>query len=249
MTSVLYIFWIRQLKRHFRVKARIVGTLGQPLLLLVALGFGLGPTVERAQNIDFLQYLVPGVVTLSVLFTGMMAGMGLIWDRRFGFLKETMVAPIPRWWILTGKALGGATVAMAQGFIVFGLSFLFGFRLESFAWLPVAFILLFLIALLFTAFGLAVAANLEDMQSFPVIINFVIFPIFFLSGAVFPLNDIPQWLSVVTRFNPLTYGVDGLRATMINQQTFSLLTDFAILVPLTLLVIALGTYFFQRIRI
>src|SRR5581483_2869000 len=156
----------------------------------------------------------------------------MIWDRQFGFLKETMVAPVSRFNIMLGRVLGGATVAAFQGLIVFVLSFFAGFRLHlsnPVWWCFVALIFMFLIALLFTTLGTAIAAMLTDFQGFQLIMGFVVMPVYFLSGAIFPLTNLPKVMEIITRIDPLTYGVDGLRGALIATQHFSLYTDFLVL--------------------
>jgi ABC-2 type transport system permease protein len=148
---------------------------------------------------------------MSILFTAMFNGIEVIWDRQFGFLKETLVAPVSRYKIMIGRTLGGATVASFQGIIVFLISMAIGFRPTSILMVLVAFIFMFLIAILFTALGTAIASKMEDMQAFQLIMNFVIMPVFFLSGALFPLEGLGKGITYVTNFNPLTYGVDAIR--------------------------------------
>lgn len=246
--SVIYILWLRQLKRYSRSRARIVGSLGQPLLFLVALGFGLGPIYKQAGGGNYVQFLVPGVIAMSILFTAMFAGVEVIWERQFGFLKETMVAPVSRFDIMIGRTLGGATVAMLQGIIVFAITLFVGFRPESFLGLLLGLIFMVLIGVLFTALGTAIASKLQDMQGFQLIMNFLIMPIFFLSGALFPLEGLPNALSVVTRINPLAYGVDGLRGALINQAHFGIGLDLMVLGVITAVVLWIGTYLFSKIE-
>lgn len=245
---VIYILWLRQIKRYVRSRARIFGSLGQPLLFLIALGFGLGPIYERAGGGNYIQFLVPGVIAMSILFTAMFTGIELIWDRQFGFLKETMVAPVSRFDIMIGRTLGGATVAMLQGIIVFVITLFFGFRPESVLGLLLALIFMILIGILFTALGTAIASKLTDMQGFQLIMNFLIMPIFFLSGALFPLPGLPPALTVVTRINPLAYGVDGLRGALINQAHFGIGLDLIVLGVITAVVLWIGTYLFSKIE-
>ena len=203
MNSVIYVMWIRQLKRYWRSKARMIGTLGQPILFLVALGFGLGAVFQEAGQGNYLQFLAPGIIAMSILFTAMFNGIEIIWDRQFGFLKETLVAPVPRYKIMIGKTLGGATVAFLQGTLVLIISLFLGFKITNLGALPLVFLFMFLIAILFTAFGTAVASQLKDMNAFPLIINFLIMPLFFLSGALFPIDNIPRFLDVIIKLNPL----------------------------------------------
>lgn len=248
MNSVIYVMWLRQLKRYWRSKARMIGTLGQPVLFLVALGFGLGAVFRQAGQGDYLEFLAPGIVAMSILFTAMFNGIEVIWDRQFGFLKETLVAPVPRLTIMIGRTLGGATVAFLQGILVLIISLMLGFHIEHLASIPIALGFMFLIAFLFTALGTAVASLLKDMNAFPLIINFVIMPLFFLSGALFPLHNLPSFLEIIIRVNPLSYGVDGVRGAL-TSSNFGLLTDFGVLAGWIIVVNLIGSYLFSRIEV
>ncbi|MEK6952971.1 MAG: ABC transporter permease [Nanoarchaeota archaeon] len=247
--KAVYIMWLRQLKRYWRSKGRMIGFLGQPILFLIALGFGFGPIYKAAGGGDYIQFIAPGIIAMTALFSGMFSGMEVVWDKQFGFLKETLVAPVSRVSIMVGKTLGGATVATIQGLLVFTVCLIIGFRPVSLVYLPLAFIFLFLIAFLFTALATAIASKLEDMQAFPVIMNFIIMPLFFLSGALFPLNNFPKPIFIVSKFNPLTYGVNGLRMTLTNGLGFGLLFDFLILLILSGLIVAIGSYLFSNVEV
>ncbi len=247
--STIYILWLRQLKRYFRSRARMIGSLGQPILFLVALGFGLGPIYEKAGGGNYISFLAPGIIGMSILFTAMFSGIEVIWDRQFGFLKETLVAPVSRFSIMFGRTLGGATVAMLQGCIVFLISFAIGFRPMSVATLPLAFVFMFLIAFLFTALGTAIASRLEDMQGFQLIMNFVIMPIFFLSGALFPLQGLSRTMSIIASLNPLSYDIDGLRGVFIGVSHFGMPLDLGVLSVITLAFLILGSFLFSKIQI
>ena len=246
--STIYILWLRQLKRYFRSKSRIVGSLGQPLLLLVALGFGMGPIFQKAGQGDYIQFLTPGIISMGIIFTALFSGIEIIWDRQFGFLKETLVAPTSRLEIMIGRTLGGATVASFQGVLILLLSFAIGFRPENIVILPLALLFIFLTALLFTALGTAIASVLEDMQGFQLIMNFLVMPLFFLSGALFPLNGLPKALSVVATINPLSYGVDGLRDTLTGASHFGLFIDILVLSIVTAIILAIGSFLFSKIE-
>ncbi len=226
-----------------------MGSLGQPLLFLLALGFGFGPIYQKAGGGDYLQFLAPGVISMGILFTAMFSGVEIIWDRQFGFLKETLVAPVSRFKIMIGRTLGGGTVAMLQGLIVFAISLIIGFRPVSLHLMLVSFVFMALIALLFTALGTAIASRLDDMQGFQLIMNFLVMPLFFLSGALFPLKGLPKALVLVATIDPLSYGVDGLRGTLVNGAHFGLLIDFFVLSAITLIVLAIGSYLFSKIQI
>src|SRR3989338_3976712 len=247
--GILYVMWLRQLKRYWRSKPRMIGMLGLPLLFLVALGFGFGPIYQKAGGGDYMQFLAPGVTAMTILFAAMFSDIEVIWDRQFGFLKETLVAPVSRLQIMLGRILGGATVAVIQGIIVLAISLLVGFRVSDLILLPLALFFMFLIALLFTALGTAIASMLEDMQAFPLIINFIIMPLFFLSGALFPIENIPRALEITLNLNPLTYGIDGLRASLNGASHFGLGLDLGVMVVVTLIISLIGTYSFERIEI
>ncbi len=243
------IMWLRQLKRYWRSKARMIGSLGQPILFLVALGFGFGPIYQKAGGGSYIQFLAPGIIAMSILFTAMFSGLEIIWDRQFGFLKETLVSPVSRINIMIGRTLGGATVAFLQGIVVLLLCFIIGFRISDFGLLPLGLLFMFLIALLFTALGTAIASKLEDMQAFPLFMNFIIMPIFFLSGALFPLNGLPSAITIISSFNPLSYGVDGLRTALGGSPHFGLGIDLLVVAFVTLVIGAIGSYLFSKIEI
>lgn len=249
MISTIYVMWLRQIKKYWRSKSRIIGALGQPLLFLVALGFGLGPIYEKAGGGNYVQFLAPGIIAMSILFTAMFSGIEIIWDRQFGFLKETLVAPVSRHAIFIGRTLGGATVAMLQGIIVLLMTLLVGYRPVSIIGLIASIIFMFFIAFMFTALGTAIAARMTDMQAFPLIINFVIMPLFFLSGALFPLDNVPSAIKIISTLNPLSYGVDGLRLTLTGISHLGMLADLGVLVGITIILSLIGTYLFSKIEV
>ena len=244
----IYILWKRQLIRYFRSKSRILGSLGQPVLFLVALGFGLGPIYQRAGGGNYINFLAPGVIAQGILFTAIFSGIELIWDRQFGFLKEVLVAPISRLDIMIGRTMGGATIAVLQGVAVFVLSFIIGFRPTSISGLGLALIIMFLIATLFTGLGTMIASTLQDMQGFQLIMNFLVMPLFFLSGALFPLDNLPGAINLIATINPLSYGVDGLRDSLIGSTHFGLGMDISVLLILSIIVLSLGSYLFSKIE-
>src|SRR5882724_2808552 len=241
--STVYILWLREMKRYVRSRAQIVASLGQPMLYLLALGFGLGPVFQRSGQGSYLQFVAPGVVGMSILFMSIFSGIGLLWDRQFGFLKETLVAPVPRLHVMMGKALGGATVAVIQGSIVFVVCLIAGFRPVSISALPIAFLFMALIAAMFTSLGTAIGSVVVDMQGFQLVMNFLVMPIFFLSGALFPLANLPKAMSIVTSLDPMAYGVDGLRGALIGISHFGMAADLAVICAVTALFLGLGTYF------
>jgi ABC-2 type transport system permease protein len=247
--QIIYILWLRQIKRYFRSRSRIMGSLGQPLLLLLALGYGFGPIYQKAGGGNYIQFLAPGIISMGILFTAVFSGIEIIWDKQFGFLKETLVAPVSRLKIMVGRTLGGGTVAILQGLIVLLISLIVGFRPENIYFLPLTLVFMALIALFFTALGTAIASVLEDMQGFQRIMNFLLMPLFFLSGALFPLQGLPKAVMAIASVNPLSYGVDGLRGTLIGGAHFGLLTDFSVLGLLTVIVLVIGSFLFSKIEI
>jgi ABC-2 type transport system permease protein len=247
--SAVYILWWRELRRYTRSRVQMLASLGQPTLYLIALGFGLGPTFEQAGKGSYLQFLAPGVVGMTILFVSIFSGVGLLFDRQFGFLKETLVAPVPRIQIMAGRTLGGATVATLQGTLMLIVCTIAGFRPHSLLSVPIAFLFMMLIAIVFCALGTAIGSALEDMQGFQLVMNFLVMPIFFMSGALFPLSNLPAALVVATRLDPLSYGIDGLRGTLIATSHFSVVTDLAVLSAIGAVFLAMGAHFFSRIQI
>ena len=247
--NVIYMLWLREVKRYMRSRPQIIASLGQPLLYLLVLGFGLGPVFQKAGQGSYLQFVAPGVIGMSVLFTSIFSGIGLLWDRQFGFLKETLVAPVPRLQIMVGRTLGGASVAMLQGLLILVVCVIAGFRPSSVAMLPIGLGVMALVAIVFAGLGTAIGSTLQNMQGFQLIMNFLVMPIFFLSGALFPLDGLPAALAVVTRLDPLTYGIDGLRATLIGTSHFSVVSDVGVLLVVASAFLMLGAYSFSRIQI
>lgn len=246
--SVIYILWLRELRRYVRSRAQIVASLGQPLMYLLALGFGLSPVFQKAGQGSYLQFVAPGVISMTVLFSSVFSGMGLLWDRQFGFLKETLVAPVPRFEIMLGRTLGAATVAVMQGLLVSIVCFIAGFRVSHWSMIPLALMFMGLIACVFSALGTAIGSALENMQGFQLIMNFLVMPMFFLSGALFPLTNLPKAMAIITSLDPLTYGVDGLRNSLAGLAHFSIATDAAVLLVVAFAFVSLGSYMFSKIQ-
>lgn len=227
----------------------MIGSLAQPILFLLALGYGFGSVFQKAGQGNYIDFLAPGIIGMGIIFTSIFSGMEIIWDRQFGFLKETLVAPVSRFNIMMGRTLGGATVATAQGFIIFLISLLAGFRPMNWFLVPPLILVMLLVALLFTALGTMIASLLDDMQGFQLIMNFLVMPLFFLSGALFPLDNLPKAIDIITHLDPLSYGVDAFRALLIGASHFGLSLDVLVLSGFTLLFLALGSYSFSKIQI
>ena len=247
--NVVYILWLRDLKKYLRSRAQIVASLGQPLMYLAVLGFGLGPVFRRAGQGSYLQFMAPGVIGMTVLFTAMFSGIAMLWDRQFGFLKETLVAPVPRVQIMIGKTLGGATVAILQGTLVFAVTLIAGFRPQSVVAVPIAFLIIALIAVVFSALATAIGSSLKEMAGFQMVMNFLVMPLWFLSGALYPLQGLPAALAVLTRVDPLTYGIDGVRGTMIGATHFGVSTDVGVLLGVGVVFVIAGAWRFSKLEI
>ncbi len=241
--------WLREMKRFLRSKSRVVGSLGQPLLFLLALGYGLGGIFQAAGQGNYIQFLAPGIIGMTIIFTSIFNGMQIIWDRQFGFLKETLVAPVSRVAIMFGRTLGGATVAALQGCLVLFVTFFIGFHPYSWALVPAAVLTMLFIGVLFSSLGLMVASLLRDMQGFQLIMNFLVMPLFFLSGAIFPLKGLPSVMMWIARADPLSYGIDALRGLLINSTAYGLPLDYAVLSLITVIFLGLGSYFFSKIEV
>jgi ABC-2 type transport system permease protein len=246
----IYYLWLRQIKKYWRSKPRLIGTLAQPIIFLLMFGYGFGGTFSAAGG-NYLDYLAPGIIGMSIIFTAIFTGLEVIWDRQFGFLKETLVAPMSRFDVMLGRTLGGATVATIQGMIVLTISLFFGFRPISWILVLYAIFIMFFISLIFSSFGTIIASFLEDMQAFTLILNFIVQPMFFLSGALFPLQGLPDWLSLISRIDPLTYGVDALRFLLsdIGYHDLGLGLDTIVLVVIALVLLWVGGYCFEKIQI
>jgi len=246
-TTAIYVLWLREMKRFLRAKSRVIGTLAIPLFFLAFLGLGFGNmNLPGMANVDYIYFLVPGIIGMTMLFTSMFAGISVLWDREFGFLKEIMVAPVNRISIVIGRIVGGATTSIFQGILILGISILMGFKISRISAFLVSVIFMLLISFTFIGLGLIFASKMKDMQGFSLIMNFVIFPLFFLSGALFPLENLPVWIRYLSYLDPLTYGVDGLRGILIGVSSFSVLFNFTVLIGFSAVMIFLGAYFFEK---
>ena len=247
--NVIYVLWLREVKKYLRSRAQIIASIGQPLMYLAVLGFGLGPIFRKAGEGSYLQFMAPGVIGMTVLFTAMFSGIAMLWDRQFGFLKETLVAPVPRVQVMLGRTLGGATVAVIQGSIIFVVTLIVGFRPASILAVVMAFLLIALIAIVFAALATAIGSSIKEMQGFQLVMNFLVMPLWFLSGALYPLSGLPAALAVLTRVDPLTYGIDGVRGTMIGASHFGVSFDVLVLLVIGVLFVIAGAWRFSKLEV
>jgi ABC-2 type transport system permease protein len=246
--AAIQVLWLREMKRFLRAKSRIVGALAMPLFFLAFLGMGFRriSVPGMTEQVDYIRYLVPGILGMSLLFSSTFGGLSVLWDREFGFLKEIMVAPVTRVSIVLGRIAGGVTTALIQGLLILGISSLIGFRMNSILSLGMTIVFMILISVAFLGLGLIFASKMKDMQGFSIVMNFVIFPLFFLSGALYPLDNFPGWLRSLSYLDPLTYGIDGLRGVLIGISSYSILFNFVLMVTFSLVMIVLGAYFFEK---
>lgn len=245
---VLYALWLRDLRRYRRSRIQIATALGSPLLYLFVLGFGLAPVFEASGRGSYVQFVAPGVVSMAIMFASVLSGCGLLWDRKFGLLKAMLIAPVPRVHIMLGRTLGAATIGLIQGGLVLAACLAAGFRPAQVSDLPLALALMALIATMFGALGIAIGSQLGDLHGFQLISSFVLMPMFFLSGALFPLANLPMMLTVASRLDPLAYSVDGLRRALVGASHFGLGWDVSMLVLVTLGALVVGACSFSRIQ-
>jgi len=215
--------WQREMIRFFRMPSRIITGLAQPLLFLFVLGAGIEPLVgdRTAGGVDYQEFIFPGVIAMSVLFSSLFSAISIVWDREFGFLREMLVAPVSRASLVLGKAVGGGSIAVVQGLILLLAAPLVGVSLNPLEFVAM-FGLLLLLAFALNAFGIVIASRMQRMEGFQVVMTLVVNPMLFLSGAIFPLAGLPTWLAVATRLNPATYGVDPIRRVMLGDDAVPL---------------------------
>jgi ABC-2 type transport system permease protein len=246
--TAVYVLWLRALKRFWRSKAQIIGSIAMPLFFLGFLGLGLNRMAVPGIGGDgnYLRFLVPGIIGMSLLFSSTFAGLSVLWDREFGFLKEIMVAPVSRLAIVLGRTAGGLTTGLIQGLLLLAVAVILGFRIPGAGAFLLAFLFMLLIASTFNGLGLVFASLMKDMQGFGLIMNFVIFPIFFLSGAMYPVKNLPAGIRVLSYIDPLTYGVDGLRSALLGVSAFGVGLDLAVMGGGACLMLILGAYLFDK---
>ncbi|MFB6141055.1 MAG: ABC transporter permease [Halosimplex sp.] len=243
----IYVLWLREMKRFSRSKSRIVSTLALPFLFLVGFWFGFRstPIPGVGGGVDYLQYLVPGIVGMTMLFSASFGGIGVLFDRQFGFLKEILVTPVDRVSIALGRVAGSTTSAVVQGVLLLSISIVIGFRPVSWFGVLPAVAFMALIGATFIGVGLVFASRIADFQAFDLVFNFVLFPLLFLSGAIYPVTNFPAALQYVTYLDPLTYGVDGLRGVLVGVSTFPPLLDALVMAGFALLFVVAGAYAFE----
>ena len=215
----VYIIWYRDLLRFWRDKARLFTSFIQPLFFLVIFGTGISSATllkGELSSYDYREFVFPGIIAMIVLFTSIMWGVSIVWDREFGFLKEVLIAPISRTAVALGKTLGGATIATFQGTVMLAFAPVAGVELSPFQGVQLIG-LMFVFALSLTALGIFAASRIRTMEGFQVVMQLLLFPLFFLSPALFSVKNVPDWLGVLVRMNPVSYGVDSFRQVVLSS--------------------------------
>ena len=245
--TAMYALWYRELKIFFREKSRIIGSIVQPVLWIVVFGSGLGTSVS-VSGLNYQAFIFPGIIAMTAIFTSIFFGTYIVWDRKIDFLKEVLVAPVSRTTIFIGKVLGGCTDTLLQIIIIMFLGFLLSIPLTIFSvLLSIPIILLMTIGLV--SIGLILGSMMSSFEGFNLIVSFLIFPMFFLSGALFPIDNLPSWLYVFTRINPITYAVDALRYVILGVSVFPLALNLSVILAFDAAFVILGTIAFKKMKL
>jgi ABC-2 type transport system permease protein len=243
--STVYTLWLRELKRFARNKSRLIGSLSMPILFLFVMGSGFGGFFRYRTGVSYMEFIGPGIVGMTLLFTSMFGGLSVLWDKQFGFLKEILVAPVSRIGIMAGMTAGTVTTSMLKATLILAILLLGGLVKSDVFSILLALVFMSLVSAAFVAVGIAFASRMTDPHGFQLIMNFLIMPVFFLSGALFPLEHLPDWLLVLTYLDPLTYGVDGLRFALGGPYHFAPLFNLVILMGFLVVATIAGASLFK----
>lgn len=245
----VYALWLREFKVFLREKSRLVASTFTPLLWLfvVGIGFGSVAALPATNPIGYQKFIFPGIVCMTAIFTSVFFGSYVIWDRKFDFLKSVMVAPVGRGTIFVGKTLGGMTSSLIQAAILLSIGGLIGMAYYPLEMVETVVIVL-LLSFTLTSLGLAIGSYIQSLEGFQMIVSFVVFPLFFLSGALFPLDKLPQWLLFLTSLDPATYAVDAMRIAMLGIGSKSFAFDVMVLLGFAVALGAIGVYSFRRMK-
>jgi ABC-2 type transport system permease protein len=248
--QTVYTMWLREMIRFSRSKSRIIGALATPLFFLIILGTGFSSAFQvRGGGTFDKSYLAPGLIGMAVLFASLMGGVSIIWDREFGFLKEILIAPVSRFYVSLGKAVGGVTTAMIQGILIMIIAWLIGVRYVSIWGVLLGIVVMFISGIGFIGLGIALASKIESHEGFQMVMSFLTMPLVLLSGAFFPIVNLPGWLKMLVYANPLTYGVEALRWCLLGNSTIPISLSVAVLVIFSIAMIALGGRLFGTMRV
>ena len=242
----LYALWYREFKVFLREKSRIISSLFTPLLWIVVFGGGLGSSVSLGGT-NYQVFIFPGILTMTILFSSIFFGLYIVWDKKIDFFKEVLVAPLSRLTIFAGKTLGGCTDALIQGSLMLAFGVVLGIS-YSVQMVAQTMIFMLVLAAAVVSIGLIIGSFMESPEGFNLIVSFLVFPLFFLSGALFPIDNLPSWLRAFTTLNPVTYAVDGMRGVMLGMSTFPVMMDFGVLLGFAVVMIVIGSIAFSRMK-
>jgi len=245
-TNAIYVLWLRDMKRFLRAKSRIIGMIMMPIFFLLGLGLGFNGLIHLNSGVSYLEFLVPGIIGMSLLFTSITSGTAVLFDRQFGFLKEILVTPNSRASIVVGRVAGGATTAVLQSVLIVIISLFIGFHPVVTSDTPMALVFMLLIAGTFISLGLIFGSIISDFQGFQLVTNFVTLPLFFLSNAIFPISQLPTFVQYISYANPLTYGIDGIRGALTGTSSYPMTTDLFAMVVFFIVMVAIAAYAFNK---
>jgi len=244
--STIYTLWLREMKRFKRNRSRLIGSMAMPIVFLLILGTGFSGFFQYRTGVSYIQFIGPGIIGMQLLFSSMFGGLTVLWDKQFGFLKEILVAPVSRIGIMAGTTMGTVTTSVAKALVLLIALIIGGLVQPDPLGIALTLAFMFLISASFVSVGIAFASRMTDPHGFTLVMNFLIMPVFFLSGSLFPLENLPNWLTVLTRLSPLTYGVDGMRFALGGISQFPVLMDFAVLLGFWACATAAGAVLFRR---
>lgn len=247
--NAIYVLWLRDLKRFVRARSRIVGMLMMPVIFLLGLGLGLGSLVRLSTGGTYFDFIVPGIIGMTLLFTSIFTGSAVLWDRQFGFLKEILVTPNSRTSIVIGRIFGGGTTAVLQSILVVAIAVLIGFHIAITPYTALALVFMALIAVTFIGLGLTLGSLINDFQGFQLVTSFFTMPLFFLSDSIFPANVLPVFVRYIVYLNPLTYGVDGLRNALVGTGTFPIWIDLLAMAISSAAMVSIAAYAFSKTEV
>lgn len=247
--QTVYTMWLREMLRFWRSKSRIIGSLATPLFFLVFLGAGFSSSFQVEGRPFDRSYLAPGLIGMVVLFSSMMGGVSIIWDREFGFLKEILIAPVSRFFVALGKAVGGVTTSVIQGILIMCIAWLMGIEYQSLSGVIAAIAVMFVSGIGFIGLGIAVASRIDSHEGFQMVMSFLTMPLVLLSGAFFPISKLPGWISLLVYANPLTYGVEALRYFLLGESIIPIFRSITILLAFALAMTFLGGKLFGKMKV
>ena len=249
--DAFFSMWLREIKKFFRNRSKIATSLVQPLIYLLILGYGLNDIFHAAGQGSYVDFLAPGIVAMAIIFGAFIGGLSLLWDRKFGFLKETLVSPSSRLSIIFGRAFGAATTSTVQGLMILLIAAFFGFHFDHWTSLPLAVIFMLEIGLMFSSAGIIFGSLIEDFQSIQLVTTFFLMPLYFLSGALFPLKESGRGgvLYLIGVVNPLSYGVDGARGLLLGQSRFDMMLNLLVVSATVVFLMTLSAVSFSRTKV